>query len=499
MTGRDKQNGNNVRGNLYWNTLLRIPSRIFAFVSSIIVARILMPSDYGIMAIAMMLVGYANLFTNLGFNQAIVQKRIKDKKTLDSIFTVDLGISMFLSFLFFVSAGQIANFFNTPECKKVLQVMSLVFIITSFHALPHGILRRDMRFKVFSIIESFQNLLIASTTLVLAFLGFGYWSLAYGQLIPLAIIAVFLSITAKWLPVIYYKHGLMRDVFHFGLWGFGRGQVEFFSRHLDKFIIGKWIGAGSLGFYDKSMSIAQMPNQSILMNINSVMFSSFSKDKEKKEVLQQQLKKSLALTAIIIYPIYVGLIFVAPYFVHALLGDKWTPMILPFQIILVGFLLKSFVGIIANFNIAVGRYSSHTLRLMVAVVIFFLACVILFRFGLIGVAASFVIFGFSLFILDISLAMSYVKLNYLQVVKVLLSGVLPAIVMVCSLSAIDFYFLDKFNLLNLIFRSFLGAIIYFLLLYFDPVQTSIEVRKSILEDIKKKTFSLILKRNRKDQ
>ena len=137
-----------VKSNLYWNTLIRIPSQIVYFAISIIVARILMPRDYGILGIVMMLIGYANTFTNFGFNQAIVQKRIVDKKTLNSIFTLDFSISIIIAAGFFLIAGFIADFFRTPECAKAIRVLCPIFILTSFYGLPHAILRRDM--KLFS-------------------------------------------------------------------------------------------------------------------------------------------------------------------------------------------------------------------------------------------------------------------------------------------------------------------------------------------------------------
>jgi O-antigen/teichoic acid export membrane protein len=473
------------RTHLYWNTFVRIPAQVASFIISIIVARILMPKDFGIIGIAMMLIGYANMFTNLGFNQAIVQKQIKDKKTLDSIFTIDLAISFFLAVLFWWFAEAIAIFFKTPECKEVIRVMSLVFVITSFQALPSGILWRDMNFTVFALIETSQAILISALTLTLALLGFGYWALAYGQILPLGIIAVVLCIKARWYPFVYYSHRVMKGVYDFGIWSFFGAQLNFLSQHVDKFFVGRLMGPISLGFYDKSKTISGAPYDSILMNINAVMFSSFSKNQESKNELQNHLKKSIALTAIIIYPIYTGLILIAPYFVHSLLGEKWSPMILPFQIILFGFLFKSFCGIAANFNIAVGKYRSHSLRLLASVLIFVIACCMFLPFGLNGIAISFVIFCLFLFISYISLAIAQVGLSWLEISKVLLSGVLPAAIMSLSVFATSHYLLKQYNFLNLILIVIIGGIVYCACLILDPVKSSIEIREIIIRDIKK--------------
>jgi len=484
------KSGNNdqavgVKSNLYWNTLIRIPSQIVSFAISIIVARILMPRDYGILGIAMMLIGYANIFTNFGFNQAIVQKRIVDKKTLNSIFTFDLSISILIAAGFFFSAGFIAEFFRTPECAKAMRILSAVFIITSFSALPHAILRRDMNFKAVSLLEVTQTGLMSLITLLLAIKGWGYWALVYGQIIPLLVITFAYCIKARWMPGIYYNNSLMKQVYDFGIWNFFSAQLGFLSQHIDKFIIGRWLGPVNLGFYDKSKAIAGVPNDSILMNINAVMFSSFSRNQQSKQALEEHFKKALTLLSCIVMPIYTGLIIVAPYFVYSLLGEKWSPMILPFQIILLGFIFKSFLGLIANFNVAVGRYRNHSLRLLAAVIIFTLACFLFLKFGLNGIALSFVVFSLTSFILSVSLAISQINMSWISIGRFMLSGALPTFFMSGIVETISYFFLTRHTILNLILLSTIGAVIYVFCIFIDRSETTKEIRKMILSDIRK--------------
>jgi len=475
-----------VKSNLYWNTLIRIPSQIAYFAISIIIARILMPRDFGILGIAMMLIGYANVFTNFGFNQAIVQKRIVDKKTLNSIFTFDLSISTLIATGFFFAAGFIAEFFRTPECAKAIRVLCLVFIITSFYGLPHAILRRDMNFKAVSLLEVVHSGLMALLTLLLAIKGWGYWALVYGQLVPLFVIAFVLCVKARWMPLIYFNNPLMKRVYDFGIWNFLRAQLSFISQHIDKFVVGRWLGPVSMGFYDKSKTISGVPNDSLLININAVMFSSFSRNQDSKGDLQEQFKKSLTLTSIIIFPIYTGLIVVAPYFVHSLLGEKWSPMILPFQIILFGFFFKSLLGLIANFNVATGKYRNDSLRLLVAVIVFALACFLFLRFGLNGIAFSFVVFSFTLFVLGMSLSISQIDMSWMQVIRSMLPGSLAAFIMGLSVETVSYFFLTKHTISNLIFLSTIGAMIYIFCLLIDRNETIKELRKILLSDIKKR-------------
>ena len=202
----------NTRSQLYWNTLLRIPAQVINFVISILVARLLMPRDFGIMGITMMIIGYTNLFTNFGFVEAIIQKNIHDKKILNSIFTFNLTISCLLAGGFYLIAGLIADFFNTPEAMMVIRVMSIVFIITAFPIVPNAILRRDMKFKAVAIFDLIQAILMSIITLLLAYKGFEYWALVYGQIIPLAVTSVLLCIKVRYLPSLYYNNNLMKKV-----------------------------------------------------------------------------------------------------------------------------------------------------------------------------------------------------------------------------------------------------------------------------------------------
>lgn len=475
---------NTVKSNLYWNTLITIPSQIICFVISIFIARILAPTDFGIMAITMMTIGYANLITNFAFNQALVQKVITNKKVINSIFTLDLIISISLAATFFFGSEYISLFFNSPECKYTVRVLCLVFVVTTFQAIPYAILRRDMDFKTVSKIDVFHALSTSILTLIFAINHFQYWSLVYGQLISLIITTIALCIKAKWVPHFQYSHDSMKEVYHFGIWNFLGAQLNFFVRHIDKIIIGRFFGPLSLGYYDKSMSIAVVPSSSLIMNINSVMFSAFSKNKDSKSRLQEHFKKSLTIVSIISFPIYTGLITVAPYFVQSLLGEKWNPMIFPFQIILLGFLFKSFGGLISSMNVGIGKYKNHTLRLLLSGIIFVIMCFILLRFNLNGIALSFVIFSFTQFFLSTSLGISEIGISWKHVIHSILPAFIASMIMFLVVQCLAAYYLTRWDISNLALLSAIGATVYVLILFVNQSKAIVEVRSIIINDIK---------------
>ena len=465
---------------------MRIPTQGINLVISIIVARILMPKDFGIMGITMMLIGYSNLLTNFGFNEAIIQKRINDKKTLNSIFTFDLSISTLFAIAFFLVAGHIAAFFKSPECKDVIKIMSSVFVITSFIGLPQAILRRDMNFKILSLLDLGQSLLMSSVTLVLALNNFGYWALAYGQLMPLLLMTIVFCVKAKWFPVISYTHNSMKGIINFGVWNFMKTQLGFIAQHTDRFIIGKWLGTTNLGFYDKALAIAETPYNSLTMNINSVMFSSFSRNGENKYQLQETFKKSLGLISFINFPIYLGLIVIAPYFVHVLLGSKWSPMIIPFQIILSGGLMKAFSGLTASLNVGVGKYKGHTIRFSIALVIFIMACILLVKFGIAGIALSYLVYCIVQVLLWMNLSLKNIDLLWKDVLLSILPGGTASALMFIVTQVVSHSIFSNYSITNMILVIMTGGILYSSYMLLDNSALTVELRNLVWNDIKKR-------------
>lgn len=481
----------NTRKQLYWNTLLRIPVQAIVFVVSIIVTRILDPADFGIMAIVMMLIGYSNMLTNFGLNEAIIQKSISDNKILYSIFTFDILVSLILASIFFILSGHIARYFNTPECEEVIKVMSLVFISSTFYGVPNAILRRDMDFKSVSLFDAGRSISMSFITLVLAMQQMGYWALVYGQLIPLLIVTVLISIKTKFLPRIYFNYRSMKDIFHFGGWNFLKMQLQFIAGHVDLFIIGRWFNVSSLGFYDKAMTLSSAPYDTVTVNINGVMFSSFSAARNNKDLIQGQFKKSLTLITYLNFPMYLGLIVIVPYFVYSVLGDKWAPMITVFQIILAGFLLSSFSGVLASLIVGIGKYKALTIRLLIALIIFTISCFLLLRYNIEGIALSFLIFSIVTTTLWMDLAVSEINILWKEVYFSIKSGLLASMTMFAIVKVMALFVFKEYTVVNMICLILIGAFSYVTYVLLDKSELIEELKTKILNDAKQSISAIV--------
>jgi teichuronic acid exporter len=470
------------RSQVYWNTLLKIPTQAVAFVVSILVTRILMPSDYGVMGVVMMLIGFANLFTDFGFSSAIVQKQLKNKDTLRSIFTFNFAVSTALAVTFSLTARFIAAFFKSAECENVIIVMSSFFVITSFSAVPRAILSRDLDFKTLSLMDMASVVLTSLITLLLALCHYRYWALALGQLIPAIVFTVYVCLRVKWVPLLGYKHSSMRHIIDFGFWNILKTQLEFGLAQVDKLFLGRFTGLVALGYYDKGMSIATVPSGSFIASLNAVLFSSFSQRKHDRDDVQELLKKGLMTISVLSFPVYIGLLVVAKYFVVGLLGTKWSPMIVPFEIIAFSFFLRSIGGPLVAFNVALGQYKAYTLRYALAGCVFVVSCVLLVPYGTTGIAAAFCLFAVISVALGIQLAMSTIGLSW--------SGALGACWPATKAAACMFvvtgllsWLLPAPTLFNLFGLSTAGAIVYISCLAVETDARFTALKKAAIADI----------------
>lgn len=479
------------RTSIYWKLFLGIPYEVLRFGIAVIVIRTLDPKDFGLMAIASMVIHYANMVTNLSLNQALVQKDKLNDKHITTVFTVDLFLSISLTALIFFLAPFIAGFFRAPAGENVIKVLSLLFILTTFHNLPTALFKRNIDFKIISIIHFMKGCATSFITLVLAIMGFRVWALVCGQLIPLLTAAVYLNLKSTWKPKIGYDHASLKDLFGFGVWNFIRHQIRYFATHIDSLIIGRLLGAVSLGFYERARSFVRIPVSVLSANVNTVLFSSFSRSQTSSKELKNLLKKSIVINSIISFPVHMGIIAVAPYFVLVILGDKWRAIISPLQILALSGFAMPLSGLSASFNVAVGNYKAHTIRLFLASLCFALSCLILVRFGLNGIASGFV--GYSLlgFFLTSRLVFKKCGISLNEFVLCLAPSFLGSMSMFGIVKIFSILYFSEHNLLSLSLLVLIGAAWYMGFIALFPSSILGGIRSSLYRDL----FSTLLKVN----
>jgi O-antigen/teichoic acid export membrane protein len=475
--------GKKTRSSMYWNLSFKIPYEVFRFGVSIIVARLLDPKDFGIVSIATMIIFYSNTLTNLGFKSALVQRKEITDEHISSVFTADLTLSFFMACLFYFLAPAIAAFFHSPESVPVIRVMSLTFVITSFYDLPYTLFRRELNFKVITLVDTVKETFMSTITVVLAYLGFKYWSIVWGQLVPLTLAAIFLIVKIERKPALSFRYGALKDLFNYGIWSFVRSQLFFFSSRLDRLIVGRYLGPAVLGIYDKSKSLSQMPTESISSNINNVLYSSFSRIQDKKDELLNMLRKSIVLTSVINFPIFAGLFAIAPHFVPVVLGEKWNPMIIPLKIMCISGICASFSGLFLTAAVNIGNYRKYTIRLMIATGLLFILWLILVRWGIVAVALGAVVYALVTFFIGIGIVREKIPLLWRDFASCIVPALIGCVVMLLCVKSIYALFITRYTLINLMAIVLAGALTYAAVMLLIPGNALESLRSSLKRDL----------------
>ena len=433
---------------------------MIALVFGILLARILSPSEFGVVAVANIVIQYANNFTNFGLNNALIQKEDVAREHVDAVFTIDLFISCLLMVGTFLFSNKIALFFHNRGVGPVLRWMSIYYVITTFYNIPVVILRRAIDFRFMTIVEFIEALLASGLTLSLAFMGFSYWSIVISTLaVPIVIATVFMRKT-RWTPRLAFIRD-MQDLYSFGFWNFIRNQVQLLVAKVDYFAIGRFLNVAALGIYEKSFELTQRAMTGLTMPINGIFFSTFSRLQNDTLQVRQVFLEASGLLALVSYPVLLGLAAVAPHFVGSCLGEKWMQAVMPIQVLAIGSMFRVQLGMVTNVNVVMGKYRQHTVYNIITAIVFITFCFLLVRRGVVAICFAY------LFYCALSLGVSFwisakiIKLSLAAYGLCLWCPLVGAMLMMVSVIILQtFFFTDQFSFLQFLCLVTSGGLVY---------------------------------------
>lgn len=442
---------------IYWNTSLKLLYEVFRFGIGIILARILDPYDFGVVAIGSMVVVYSNSLSNFGFNNALVQYRETDRRLVNSVFTFNLLVSLILTLSFLILAPAVAGFFNNEESCMVIRALSIFFLLTTFRDIPESMMRRKLDYKSISIIEFLQATIQSVTALSLALMGFRYWSLVYANIASLAFGTLVFMFRSGWKPKIEYSHEKMRKIYSFGLWNFIRSQLFFINRYVLVLFIGRFLGVHSLGFFEKGESLASVPRESIGKYVNNILFSSFSRIQNNPGEIRAMAQKALVAQSILLMPLLVGLSSTSPHVVLLLLGEKWHFSIAPLQILSITNVFIIMNGTLASLNIGAGYFKEHTLRLSLGTVLLVALSALSLNSGITGLCLGYLSVSIIWFIMFVKLSIDKIDLPVKEIACAMGPYVGANIIMYVIVRLLGTFVFSEVSIQNFLTLIFVGG------------------------------------------
>lgn len=325
-----------------WATGLNVSTRVLELVAMLVLARLLVPAEFGLIGIALLVVTILDQFSNLGFSTALIQREEENVDLfMDTTFVVQVVRGLVLGVLAFASAPLVAEFFGEPQVEPVLQVLSLTIV---FRGLQNpGVLYFQKRLE-FDRQFRFQMSRVGVYTVVtvVAALTIGnVWALVYGVVAgELAqLVASYLLVSYR--PRLNFDRRMATQLFAFGKWVFATELVLFVATSGDDLFVGWQLTATALGLYQVAFQLSNAPATEITHVISSVMFPAYARLQRDRQALQSMFFRTLDVTFLVTVPMSVGIFLVAPSFTRVVLGPNWVAMIPVFQVLAVAGLARS--------------------------------------------------------------------------------------------------------------------------------------------------------------
>lgn len=456
--------------NLGYVSLMNLSTKIVQLISTVVLMKMLLPYDYGIVAVGMILITIFRNIETFGINAAIIQK---DKKDINEIvlgtgFIIMFSFALLLGLLTFIIAPYWAMFYSEPDVTWLMRFISLIFIVSSFGFIPDIQLRKHLDFKRYILPNLGRALTYAGAAIVFALLGFRYWSLVLGTFLGEVARVIIFNKVSPWRIRICFDKVVARDLLTFGIWIVISAVLYSTYSVIDNAFIGKVLGTTLLGYYAIAYRWGHFTSSNIRPIFQTVMFPTFSNIRNDLRKLHSGYLQSLGYVSLIVFPITLGWIILADKFILNIIGSKWQNAILPLQILSVSGLLRS-LQIGGELFPALGRPKITT---GIVAAQFVILCILIYPFilwnGLIGASMA-VVLTFSFTTVYVFVKIS--RLIDLAVKKALKKLIVPLASSLCM--GIVLFFLKQLSttlisfspVWEFLFLFIMGIISYFSFLY----------------------------------
>lgn len=332
-------NRNTVLRNLYWKFLERGGIQGLQFFISIILARLLLPSDYGVLALVVIFITIANVFVQSGLNTSLIQKKVVDQVDYSSVLYISLGIAGVLYCLLYLTAPLIGVFYDNDSLVLVLRVLALTLFPGAFNSIQNAIISRTMQFKRLFYSSVGAGIVSGIVGIYLAYHDFGIWALVFQQLTNQICITLILWFTVKWRPTLQFSLERVKVLYSFGWKLLVSSLIDTTYRDLRSLIIGKVYTPAMLGYYNRGQQFPQLIISNINGSIQSVMLPALAAQQDYSDRVKTMVRRSIVTSSFIVFPMMVGLAVVAEPLVLLLLTDKWLPSVPFLQIFCISFAL----------------------------------------------------------------------------------------------------------------------------------------------------------------
>lgn len=402
-----------------WSAISQAGRQGIQLFSTIILANLLSPSDFGLVGMAMVVIGFINIFKDLGTAAAAIQHKELSDALLSSIFWVNAGFGTLAMIILFLIAPLAGLFYRESQVVAVLQVLSTSFLVSGLGILHQALLERSLSFSILAKLETASVFVGAIVGIGLAFAGAGVWSLVFQSLTTAVLSTGLLWLSSSWRPQWVFRWSEVKTISRFSLNLTGYSIFNYFARNADYVLIGRYLGAQDLGYYTLAYRILLFPLQNISAVVGRVMYPTLSTVQDDNRRFASAYLAVIRTIALITFPLMMGLLVLAEPFVLTFFGEGWRPVILLIMIFAPVGLIQSIGATVGGIYQVKGRtdwmfcwgIGSGTLSVI--------AFVIGLRWGILGVAVAYAVVSLMLLYPSFSIPFRLIEIRIDQLFRVL--------------------------------------------------------------------------------
>lgn len=345
-----------------WSFIERFSVQGVVFVLDLIIARLIGPDNYGLIAMLAIFMSISQVFIDGGFSSALIQRKERSEADYSTVFYINFGISILTYLALFFAAPVIADFFNQPILASITRVYSLNLVLNSLVAVNRTKLTIDVDFKTQSKISFFSAVLSGIVGVAMALLGCGVWSLVVQALVQAALNVLFSFYYVRWIPRAGFSKDSFRSLFSFGSKLLIANLISALYSKAYDVVIGKKYDKASLGLFSRADKFNQFASSNISGVLQRVSFPVLSSIQDDDERLRRAYRKYIQVSALVVFPIILGMCGIARPMIEALLGTEWMGCVTMLQILTFAYLWDCVVMVNLNL-IYVKGHSDYVLRL----------------------------------------------------------------------------------------------------------------------------------------
>lgn len=420
--------GHKVASGAIWATIDKFGSMGIQFAVNLILARMLVPADFGIIGMLAIFIAVSNTLIDSGFGSALVQKKTPTQVDFSTIFFWNISFSTLLYVILCASAPLVAEFYSMPLLKPVLRVLALNLILTGALSIQKVKLQKSLDFNKIAIVNLSAYALSAGIAILLAFKGFGVWSLVVLQLAYGTISIILLAFITRWRPDFVFSKKSLRELFGFGGFIMAANILQSICQNLQGLIIGRKFSATQMGYFSQAYKLDQITSYSIPQVIVQVMFPVFSSMQSELERLCTAVLLCMRVISFVVFPILCILILVAEPLIVGLYGTQWLQSVPYFQVLCCG----GFFVCLQNVNYyavaAVGKSRQLFWWGIYKWTAFLVLLLVGMNFGIYGILWGMVISSVNIFFVNALLASKHTGLSIFSQFRALLPCLLIAFI-----------------------------------------------------------------------